>query len=296
MRRREARGRGFALFLRGFEAERQSLNYTGGGVFDEVGSGEADLRARPFEALLVQVLNPEVPLVTLSDPRDPAPMAGAYRFERIPPDWKRFVCELLPDAFPIVLYLTFLTDGIKAELELIKFSGYSKENIRGYPPKTLIVVSRHLVDMNSPRVASIREHLVGCGHVVFEQHGLSWSREEERQFHDRLRRGFAVLQGNAPQQHPIRRADVVNFPLYTPSRFDMFLKFIKGPLAGGAVFSFLLIIAVSLGEDWTAFYSLGGIFFGFFFWLGITLVVAVVLCIIKGLLVTVGLIIEWLKG
>jgi hypothetical protein len=220
-------GHKFGLFLRGFEAEIASTTYYGPNP--EIGSREAEIYARHVEALLIEMLNEEVTLLALADPRDPEPMAGVYRFERIPENWQQFICELLPDAFPIVMHLTSFTPGIKVELDLISSSPYSS--------KAVIIVSRSLAIRNSLDGETVLKFLSGFSHIVFEQIDKDWSQEQEMEFHARLQESLKALERDSQGTQIIMRKRKGDFTVVTPNRLHSMINFMKGP----ALVVFILI-------------------------------------------------------
>ena len=235
-------GHKFGIFLRGFEAEVATTRYYGPNL--EIGSREAEIYARHIEALLVEMLDENVPLVALADPRDPEPMPGVYRFDCVPGNWEQFLSELLPDAFPIVMHLTSFTQGIKAELNLIGSSPYSS--------KTVIIVSRSLAIRNSRQGEDLLRRYYEFRHIVFEQLDETWSREREMEFHARLRESFQALERNSQGTHIILRKKKGDFTVVTPNRLQSMINFMKGP---ALTVSFLMIPVMiikflSKGFEW----------------------------------------------
>jgi hypothetical protein len=232
-------GHPFGLFLRGFEWEAASTIYYGPNP--EIGSREAEIYARYVEALLVEMLNEDVPLVALADPKDPEPMAGVYRFEGVPDNWEQFIGELLPDAFPIVMYLTSFTSGIRTELRLISPPLYSS--------KTVIVVGRSLAIKNSPDGEEVLKFLEGFSHIVFEQIDKDWSREQEMEFHSRLQETLQVLESCSLAKLDIVRKGGGNFTVNTPTRLQGVINFMKGPTLGASfILTIMLFIQWLIGD------------------------------------------------
>ncbi len=229
----DARGDGgsFGLFLRGFDFEAQSRTYSG--LNPELGSEEAQIYARPVEALLVEMLDEEVRLVALPDPRDPEPLPGIFRFENVPTNWVEFINELLPDAFPIIVHLTSLTPGIKLEISILKSSGHSK--------KVLVIVGRNLVAESGLADEQHLEALAGFNHIVFEQRHEVWSREEEIQFHYRLGECLRALERENQDKHPLIRAAMANIKALTPTSGASLLRFLKGSALSAYILSVSLI-------------------------------------------------------
>lgn len=231
----------FGLFLRGFEAEVASTKYKGPNP--EIDSREAEIYARYVEALLVEILNEDVPLIALADPKNPEPLAGVYRFESVPKKWEQFICELLPDAFPIVMHLTSFTPGIMIELDLISSPLYSS--------KAVIVVSRSLTIRNSPNGDMLFKFLSRFGHIVFEQIDEGWSREHEREFHSRLQESLQALERDSQDQQIIMRKGAGKFTVVTPSRLYSIINFMKGPALGVSILMTLMMVIMLLspGRD-----------------------------------------------
>lgn len=225
-------GHQFGLFLRGFEAEAVSTTYYGPNP--EVDSREAKIYARHVEALMVEMLSDEVPLVALADPRDPEPMAGVYRFESVPEKWEQFICGLLPEAFPIVMHLTSFTPGVVIELNLIGSPPYAS--------KTVLVVSRSFAIRNSPDGEKLLRLLSDFKHIVFEQLDEDWSRDHEIEFHSRLHASLHVLEGESQGKRAILREGVKRFTVVTPDRLRTALNYIKGPALSLFILMFLLVI------------------------------------------------------
>lgn len=228
-----ARGDGgsFGLFLRGFDFEAQSRTYSG--LNPELGSEEAQIYARPVEALLVEMLSEEVPLVALPDPREPEPLPGIFRFENVLTNWVEFINGLLPDAFPIIVHLTSLTPGIKLEISILKSSGHSK--------KVLVIVSRNLVTESGLADEQHLEALDGFNHIVFEQRHEIWSREEEIQFHSRLRECLRALERENQDKPPLIRAPAANIRAITPTLGASLLHFLKGTALSAYILSVSMI-------------------------------------------------------
>jgi hypothetical protein len=252
--------RKFALFLRGFDAEHQSLTYSGAGMVDEISFAEAELSARPFEAVLTKMLDKDMPLIALSNPEEAAPMSGAYRFEKIPTDWEQFLVELLPDAFPVFMYVTSWTAGLQRELWLIRNSSQEETTVSNHREKTIIVISRRLATKNDPRGKNIRATLSEYPHVIFEQQGREWSRKHERLFYGRLRRRLRLLEENTQGGHIISNTNPANFPLSTPRRFNFLLAFFKGPALLSAAYVglavFIVTVAIFCSGDFRELISL----------------------------------------
>ncbi len=226
----------FGLFLRGFEAEAASITYAGPNP--ETDSSAADLHARHIEALLIEMLDANLPLVALADPRDPEPLAGVYRFERVPEAWTQFIGELLPAAFPVVLHLTSFTPGIMIELDMIRPARYAA--------KTVIIVGRNLAVSDSPDGKLLLKLLSGRGHVVFEQIAQGWSRQHETDFHARLHDSLLALQHAAQTQQPIVRKQPTRFTVVTPSQLRRVLKFMQGPALGTTIIYTLALLVMLL--------------------------------------------------
>jgi hypothetical protein len=267
-------GHKFGLFLRGFEAEVASTTYYGPNP--EIGSREAEIYARHVEALLVEMLNEDVSLVALADPRDPEPMAGVYRFESIPENWQERICELLPDAFPIVMYLTSFTQGIKIELDLISSSPYSS--------KAVIVVSRSFAIRNSLDGETVLKFLPGFSHIVFEQIDKDWSQEREMEFHARLQESLQALERDAQDTQIIMRKRKGDFTVITPNRLHLIINFMKGP---ALVISILMSLPLVVG-----FLIKGFDIVKLWLYIGNLIVVwlagAIVLSVLKGLTYILG--------
>lgn len=233
LKRVREEGRHFVLFLRGFDLELKNVSYDGINI--EVGSREAEIHARPIEALLIEMLNEDVPLIALTNPRVSGPMEGAYRFETVPANWKQFIEELLPEAALIILHLTSLSEGILDELELLNNPLYLR--------KTAIIVGRNLAFENGDDGKWFQRMLHQFDYVVFQQSSLVWSPQQERQFHSRLLTCLQEILRNYQDEKSIVRVDSTNFTLttlYWPSKL---WDFMKGPMLGSLG---LLLVAILL--------------------------------------------------
>lgn len=215
--------REFALFLRGFSSEAKSMAPSD--ASPEFGLGARQLVARPVEALLVEMLNEDVPLVALTDPGNPHPLGGAFRFQSVPMDWQRFVRELLPSACPIVMHLnSSFSVGLLDELELLKHPDSAK--------KTVIVVGKTVAIENSDAGQWERRKLTEFDHVVFQQIDSGWSRRKEIDFHYRLRACLRKLEHGTRE---IVRRDRDRFTVSTRSRGMKVLSFMGGPALGSII-------------------------------------------------------------
>jgi uncharacterized RDD family membrane protein YckC len=152
-------GRPFAVFLRGFEAERRSIKNAIPFAFG-MGGVSTTVWGRPTEGFAVRSLG-GVPLVALPDPRDPVPMPGAHRFEKVPADWEAFVKPILIDAKYIIVYIEAFSKGIEAELRML--SGLD------LGAKSLLVISNKLATMKSPEGDKIASELKQAGRLFFEK-------------------------------------------------------------------------------------------------------------------------------
>ncbi|RYE59211.1 MAG: hypothetical protein EOP48_01570 [Sphingobacteriales bacterium] len=152
-----AAGQPYAVFLRGFEKERNDLDHDYFG--DE--SLSVQVNARRIEETIVNTLNEEVSLLTLSDPRHGAPLPGAHRFKQIPDEWEAFIQNLLNEAKVIFLHLTSFSPGIMVELNML--------NRRFREGKTIIIVGKTLAEKESRLGRRLLEVLQTFSDVVFEQ-------------------------------------------------------------------------------------------------------------------------------
>jgi hypothetical protein len=225
------KGRQYALYLRGFELEQRDIIYNGVNV--DVGSREAEIYARPIEALLIEMLREDVPLIALHNPRVSGPMEGAYRFEFVPADWKPFVSELLYSATLVVLYLSSLSEGILYEIELLKHPSCLG--------KTVIIVGRNLAYESGSGARWFQGMLHKFDRVVFEQSVSVWSRQQEEQFHSRLLACLQEMERTNQSGESVTRPGVMNFTLATLSWPTRLWDFMKGPMLGSLCF-----LAVSL--------------------------------------------------
>lgn len=245
----------FGLFLRGFDFEAQSTSYSGPNP--EVGSREAQIYGRPVEALLLEMLSEDVPLIALADPRDAEPLPGVSRFETVPTKWVEFIYELLPDAFPIILYLTSLSAGIKREINILESSGHSR--------KAIVIVSRSCAAKNSPIGKLVVSMLSGFDHIVFEQMDKTWSRKHEVQFHSRLQECLRVLEHESQSKQLLRRKKAGNFKALTPTWPKISFDFLKGPALSAYLLMAAMIILhaifVLLIGGWDAPFLIGSITF-----------------------------------
>jgi hypothetical protein len=217
---------GFVVFLRGFELERSHIKYEG--VNTDFGRREAELRARPIEALLVEVL--AVPLVSLADPRTAELMAGAHRFSNPPEDWVALVEGLAQSARAIVMHFSSVTPGIATELALLRASSLNS--------KTVIIVDRGLGSLSNR--SGISEAINGFEHVVFQGTLRPWSQSEERSFQKRLLRELAKF--DKEDDKPLLTGNIPS--LVTPTALSRALDFIRGPLIGSAVCSLILLFVL----------------------------------------------------
>ncbi len=217
-------GRKFALFLRGFNLEAQSFRMPSG-INIEFGFGDSKLYARPVEALLVEMLSEDLPLVALTNPNDPRPIGGAYRFKSIPSDWKQFVSDLLPDAFPIIMHLnTSYSLGVLDELELLKHPDYSK--------KAVIVAGKNVAVEDGDDGKWFKRVLAQFDYVVFQQTASGWSQKSEINFHHRLQECFRTIEHDSQEKQRIIRRDQEHFTLVTLPWWNKLVNFIRGPALG----------------------------------------------------------------
>ena len=241
LQRAREEGRHFVLFLRGFDMELKDVTYDGINV--EVGSREAEIHARPIEALLVEMLNEDVPLIALTNPLVTGPLQGAYRFEAVPADWKQFLNELLPEASLIILHLTSLSKGILDEVELLKNPSYQR--------KTVVIVGRNIAFENTDAGKWFQRMLSKFDHIIFQQNSLVWSAEQERQFHSRLLTCLQEVLRNYQDGKSIVREDATNFTLTTLYWPGKLWDFMKGPMLGslGLLALFFLAILINPGNS-----------------------------------------------
>lgn len=221
----------FGLFLRGFDFEAQSTTYSGPNI--EVGSKEAQVYGRPIEALLVEMLDSNVPLIALADPRNLEPLPGVSRFESVPTNWVEFIHELLPNALPVIVYLTALTPGIKLEINILESLGYSK--------KSIVIISRNLAVKNSPGGEQLLSILSAFDHIIFEQTDKAWSRTQEVAFHSSLQKCLQLLEHDCEGMQFIRKP-AATFRSYTPTWPYKLFHFLTGPAFNASVLIAALII------------------------------------------------------
>jgi hypothetical protein len=223
---RNERGK-FALFLRGFNLEAQSFRVPLGRNV-EFGFGKPTLSGLPLEALLVQMLSENLPLIALPNPNDLRPMGEAHRFQSVPANWKHFVSNLLPDAFPVIMHLTTsFSLGVLEELELLKHPDCAK--------KTVIIVGRNVAVEESEDGKWVQRTLATFGYVVFQQTSAVWSRKHEIYFYHRLLECFQTVERNSQANQEIVRADREHNehnPVALPSWWGELLSFIRGPAVG----------------------------------------------------------------
>jgi hypothetical protein len=206
------------MFLRGFDTERRESSYAGPN--QDIGTYEASLFSRPIEGLLTEMLC--VPLLTLPDPRDPAPDVGAFRFERVPEFWRGFVEELCVGSIAVFVYITSLTPGIVEELDLLRNS-----DLRD---KTIVVVGKVFGALQSEAGQKLASALSDFPKLVFQQSPAKWSRQEERSFQGRLLKSITSLEGQIGSR--ILDSSRREYTLATPFWGTRLLQFIYGPAIG----------------------------------------------------------------
>jgi hypothetical protein len=109
----------FALYLRGFSAEREQELLEVSGHSMEGGKRVAAALNRPVEWALINSLGRRMPVVGLRMPGEPDPLPGIYRYKAVPREWRREVRRLAGRATHVVVWAPALTEGVIAELKIL---------------------------------------------------------------------------------------------------------------------------------------------------------------------------------
>jgi hypothetical protein len=248
----EARRRGgFVLFLRAFDPERRMTRYEGADT--EFGAPEAEMAARPIEALLVALASREVPILTLTDPQTIEPLQGAYRFAGVPEPWDAFVLNLIREARLVVLYLSSISPGILTEIGLL-LQAAAKD-------KTIVIVHRRLI-APAPVAEAVRATLATFPYVVREDDTCSDSRTAERRLRAKFLGCVRALSATDVAGRPLLANTDSGIPLFTPSFSEQIRRFLQGPVLRAGmfvmIFPFLqsgitVYLDISTDKTWSEF-------------------------------------------
>jgi hypothetical protein len=104
----------YAVYLRSFSLEKHSTPL----ITQIIGGKIQPLPAREVEANLLAQIGGLMPVLALSDPSDPFPTPGFYRFRRLGRYWVDFLGSLLKDASLIIIYQGD-SPGLMTEISLI---------------------------------------------------------------------------------------------------------------------------------------------------------------------------------
>jgi hypothetical protein len=149
----QATGIPYAVYLRNFSIEREAepliLQILGGKRKPQVSP------ARKVEELLLAKIGGLMPVLALSDPSNPFPIAGFYRFRRLGTYWEDFLESPLKDSSLIIIYLAGDSSGLVKEMKLIREMGLFN--------KVLLIIG------NNENWSDSTEHLWEFKSIVFEK-------------------------------------------------------------------------------------------------------------------------------
>lgn len=117
----------FAIFLRGFKEEKRSLESW---VVIPLGRRRPDKATRWIEGQVLDELEPRgIRVFCVANPCDTYLLPGAVRLEVDPRDWLSEVGELATDANVIVVFVSAVSPGLAAELELLRHEQLTHKSV-----------------------------------------------------------------------------------------------------------------------------------------------------------------------
>lgn len=147
----------YAVYLRNFSEELSTEYLAARGLAKSYDS----VAHRAVESLILEAVGKSLPVLGLSNAREPSAMPGIYRFEHVPVDWVPEIGALISGAECVFIYITEFSNGISREIELARKLGITS--------RTIVIIGRKMAKETSRAASDIRVRLSDFDQLIFER-------------------------------------------------------------------------------------------------------------------------------